>query len=153
MAVPALTGNLAECCTMLLRRQVRVLVFGTFLTLMCKPMFVMLSSVYSVVGATACLYWFFFAKLMDRWGGGVGCGVGGGPLLVGRRGRLIQPLLHRVLQTAACGMSKTWEAVGDLSSAPAPTAHGRLQHEQGHQGGAHQGGHERAGQGQRDFQL
>lgn len=45
-----------------------MLVFGTFLTLVCKPMFVMLSSVYTIAGATACLYWFFFAKLMDRYG-------------------------------------------------------------------------------------
>ena len=47
--------------------QVRVLVFGTFMTLLCKPMFVMLSSVYGLFGATACLYWFFFAKLLDRY--------------------------------------------------------------------------------------
>ncbi len=45
-----------------------MLVFGTFMTLLCKPMFVALSSVYTLAGATACLYFYFFGKLMDRWG-------------------------------------------------------------------------------------
>ncbi|KAL6764319.1 MFS general substrate transporter [Haematococcus lacustris] len=55
----------------LLGSQIRVLVFGTFLTLLCKPMFAMLSSVYGVFGLTACLYWFFAAKLMDRLSKGI----------------------------------------------------------------------------------
>ncbi|KAG1657019.1 hypothetical protein FOA52_012045 [Chlamydomonas sp. UWO 241] len=55
----------------LLGSQVRVLVFGTAMTLLCKPMFVALSSVYAVAGATACLYVFFFAKLMDRMSKGI----------------------------------------------------------------------------------
>ena len=37
---------------------------------LCKPMFVLLSSVYTWAGATACLYFFFTAKLLDRCGGG-----------------------------------------------------------------------------------
>ncbi|MEW5302087.1 MAG: hypothetical protein WDW36_004897 [Sanguina aurantia] len=55
----------------LLGSQVRVLVFGTFLTLMCKPMFAALSSVYAVAGVSACLYWYFFAKLLDRMSKGI----------------------------------------------------------------------------------
>ncbi|GAX82287.1 hypothetical protein CEUSTIGMA_g9716.t1 [Chlamydomonas eustigma] len=51
--------------------QVRVLVFGTFLTLLCKPMFVMLSSVHTLAGASACLYFFFTAKLLDRMSKGI----------------------------------------------------------------------------------
>lgn len=51
--------------------QTRVLVFGTALTLACKPMFAALSTVYGVFGVTACLYWFFFAKLLDRLSKGI----------------------------------------------------------------------------------
>ncbi|GFR51626.1 hypothetical protein Agub_g14053, partial [Astrephomene gubernaculifera] len=51
--------------------QTRVLVFGTFLTLACKPMFALLSTVYGVFGVTACLYWFFIAKLLDRLSKGI----------------------------------------------------------------------------------
>lgn len=51
--------------------QVRVLVFGTFLTLACKPMFALLSSVYGVFGVTATIYWFFCAKLLDRMSKGI----------------------------------------------------------------------------------
>ncbi|KAF5831752.1 hypothetical protein DUNSADRAFT_12622 [Dunaliella salina] len=50
----------------ILGSQVRMLVFGTFITLLCKPMYAMLSSVYGIFGLTACIYWFFTAKLLDR---------------------------------------------------------------------------------------
>jgi Na+/melibiose symporter-like transporter len=55
----------------ILGSQERVLVFGTLLTLICKPMFAMLSSVYVVFGASAAMYWFFIAKLMDRMSKGI----------------------------------------------------------------------------------
>uniref|UniRef100_A0A7S0YI33 Major facilitator superfamily (MFS) profile domain-containing protein n=1 Tax=Polytomella parva TaxID=51329 RepID=A0A7S0YI33_9CHLO len=55
----------------ILGSQVRVLVFGTFLTLACKPMFAALSSVHAMAGVTATLYWFFFAKLSDRLSKGI----------------------------------------------------------------------------------
>ena len=51
--------------------QERVLVFGTFMTLMCKPMFAMLSNVYVAFGASFAVYWFFVAKLMDRMSKGI----------------------------------------------------------------------------------
>ncbi|GLC74863.1 hypothetical protein PLESTF_001565600 [Pleodorina starrii] len=55
----------------ILGSQTRVLVFGTFLTLACKPMFALLSTVYGIFGVTACLYWFFCAKLLDRLSKGI----------------------------------------------------------------------------------
>ncbi|PNW83272.1 hypothetical protein CHLRE_05g232751v5 [Chlamydomonas reinhardtii] len=55
----------------ILGSQTRVLVFGTLLTFACKPMFALLSSVYGVFGVTACLYWFFVAKLLDRLSKGI----------------------------------------------------------------------------------
>ncbi|GIL69179.1 hypothetical protein Vretimale_12677 [Volvox reticuliferus] len=55
----------------ILGSQTRVLVFGTFLTLACKPMFALLSTVYGIFGVTACLYWFFMAKLFDRLSKGI----------------------------------------------------------------------------------
>ncbi|GIL60946.1 hypothetical protein Vafri_15748 [Volvox africanus] len=55
----------------ILGSQTRVLVFGTFLTLACKPMFALLSTVYGIFGVTACLYWFFLAKLLDRLSKGI----------------------------------------------------------------------------------
>ncbi|GLI66744.1 hypothetical protein VaNZ11_010693 [Volvox africanus] len=55
----------------ILGSQTRVLVFGTFLTLACKPMFALLSTVYGIFGVTACLYWFFMAKLLDRLSKGI----------------------------------------------------------------------------------
>jgi len=66
-----LTKGVSGVAGDLLGSQVRVLVFGTFMTLLCKPMFVMLSTVQGVFGATACLYWFFFAKLLDRMSKGI----------------------------------------------------------------------------------
>ncbi len=48
-----------------------MLFFGTFLTLMCKPMFVLLSTVYGIAGVGATVYWFFFAKLLDRLSKGI----------------------------------------------------------------------------------
>ena len=51
--------------------QERVLVFGSLLTLLCKPMFAMLSNVYFMFGASTAMYWFFVAKLMDRMSKGI----------------------------------------------------------------------------------
>lgn len=51
--------------------QERVLIFGSFLTLLCKPMFAMLSNVYFMFGASTAMYWFFVAKLMDRMSKGI----------------------------------------------------------------------------------
>lgn len=47
-----LTKGVSGVAGDLLGSQVRVLVFGTFLTLLCKPMFALLSSVYGVFGVT-----------------------------------------------------------------------------------------------------
>lgn len=55
----------------ILGSQERVLVFGTFMTLLCKPMFAMLSNVYVAFGASFAIYWFFIAKLMDRMSKGI----------------------------------------------------------------------------------
>jgi Na+/melibiose symporter-like transporter len=51
--------------------QERVVLFGTLLTLMCKPMFAMLSNVYIAFGASSAMYWFFVAKLLDRMSKGI----------------------------------------------------------------------------------
>lgn len=51
--------------------QERVVLFGTLLTLLCKPMFAMLSNVYIAFGASAAMYWFFVAKLLDRMSKGI----------------------------------------------------------------------------------
>jgi Na+/melibiose symporter-like transporter len=51
--------------------QERVLLFGSLLTLLCKPMFAMLSNVYIMFGASTAMYWFFVAKLMDRMSKGI----------------------------------------------------------------------------------
>ena len=51
--------------------QERVLMFGSLLTLLCKPMFAMLSNVYIMFGASTAMYWFFVAKLMDRMSKGI----------------------------------------------------------------------------------
>ena len=48
-----LTKGVSGVAGDLLGSQVRVLVFGTFLTLACKPMFALLSTVYGVFGVTA----------------------------------------------------------------------------------------------------
>jgi len=55
----------------LLGSQERVLVFGSLLTLLCKPMFALLSNVYFMFGASTAMYWFFVAKLMDRMSKGI----------------------------------------------------------------------------------
>ena len=55
----------------MLGSQERVLVFGTFMTLLCKPMFAMLSNVHVACGASFAMYWFFVAKLMDRMSKGI----------------------------------------------------------------------------------
>jgi hypothetical protein len=54
-----------------LKSQERVLIFGLLLTLLCKPMFALLSNVYVIFGASAAMYWFFVAKLMDRISKGI----------------------------------------------------------------------------------
>ena len=51
--------------------QERVVLFGTLLTLLCKPMFAMLSNVYIAFGASSAMYWFFVAKLLDRMSKGI----------------------------------------------------------------------------------
>ncbi len=51
--------------------QVKVVLFGTLLTLICKPMFALLSTINNVAGLTAAIYWLFFAKLFDRMSKGI----------------------------------------------------------------------------------
>lgn len=55
----------------ILGSQERVVLFGTLLTLLCKPMFAMLSNVYIAFGASSAMYWFFVAKLLDRMSKGI----------------------------------------------------------------------------------
>ena len=61
----------AAACVILTALPPPTLSFPPHLVL-CKPMFVLLSSVYTWAGATACLYFFFTAKLLDRCVGGRG---------------------------------------------------------------------------------
>lgn len=51
--------------------QVRVLVVGTALTFLCKPMFALMGNVYAGFGVAVTLYWYFVAKLMDRMSKGI----------------------------------------------------------------------------------
>jgi MFS family permease len=51
--------------------QVGVLAFGTLMTFLCKPCFVLLSTVHHLAGPLICLYFFFFAKLLDRMSKGI----------------------------------------------------------------------------------
>lgn len=55
----------------ILKSQEKVLMFGMILTLICKPMFVMLENVNTVFGATFTMYWYFIAKFMDRISKGI----------------------------------------------------------------------------------
>ena len=48
-----------------------MVVFGTLLTTINKPMFAASGLVYSAFGATACLYWITFGKIFDRVSKGV----------------------------------------------------------------------------------
>jgi hypothetical protein len=48
-----------------------MVVFGTLLTTINKPMFAASGWVYSAFGATACLYWITFGKIFDRVSKGV----------------------------------------------------------------------------------
>lgn len=50
----------------LLGSQVKILVFGTALTVLCKPMFAVSSCVFSAFGAVACLWCIMLGKMMDR---------------------------------------------------------------------------------------
>ena len=55
----------------LLGSQIRVVLFGIFLTLLCKPMFALSGLVSASFGVTACLYFIVFGKLFDRVSKGV----------------------------------------------------------------------------------
>eukprot|EP01025_Chloroclados_australasicus_P053393 TRINITY_DN6276_c1_g1_i2.p1 TRINITY_DN6276_c1_g1~~TRINITY_DN6276_c1_g1_i2.p1 ORF type:complete len:553 (-),score=35.37 TRINITY_DN6276_c1_g1_i2:618-2234(-) len=55
----------------LLKSQVKVLVFGMVLTLLCKPMFALSGSVYALFGASATLWWITLGKLSDRMSKGI----------------------------------------------------------------------------------
>jgi len=58
-----LTKGVSGVAGDVLGSQVRVLVFGTFLTFVCKPMFALLSTVYGVAGVSATVYWYFFVSV------------------------------------------------------------------------------------------
>ncbi len=55
----------------ILKSQEKVLLFGMILTLLCKPMFIMLENVNMCFGATFTMYWYFIAKFMDRISKGI----------------------------------------------------------------------------------
>lgn len=55
----------------ILGSQIRVVLFGIFMTLLCKPMFALSGFVASTYGVTACLYFIVFGKLFDRLSKGV----------------------------------------------------------------------------------
>ncbi len=48
-----------------------MVIFGTLLTTINKPMFALAGSVYGALGTTACLYWITFGKVFDRMSKGV----------------------------------------------------------------------------------
>lgn len=49
----------------------RMVIFGTLLTTINKPMFAASGIVYSTFGAIACLYWITFGKIFDRMSKGI----------------------------------------------------------------------------------
>ncbi|KDD77011.1 hypothetical protein H632_c40p0 [Helicosporidium sp. ATCC 50920] len=49
----------------------RMVVFGTLLTTVNKPMFAAAGAVYGGLGVTACLYWITFGKIFDRVSKGI----------------------------------------------------------------------------------
>jgi len=49
----------------------RMVIFGTLLTTINKPMFAASGLVYSTFGAIACLYWITFGKIFDRMSKGI----------------------------------------------------------------------------------
>ena len=49
----------------------RMVIFGTLLTTINKPMFAASGVVYSTFGAVACLYWITFGKIFDRMSKGI----------------------------------------------------------------------------------
>lgn len=49
----------------------RMVIFGTLLTTINKPMFAASGVVYSTFGAIACLYWITFGKIFDRMSKGI----------------------------------------------------------------------------------
>jgi len=55
----------------ILGSQIRVVLVGIFLTLLCKPMFALSGIVAAKYGVTACLYFIVFGKLFDRLSKGV----------------------------------------------------------------------------------
>lgn len=55
----------------LLGSQVRMVVFGTFLTVLCKPMFALSYPVMKLYGAMTALYWIVIGKLLDRLSKGI----------------------------------------------------------------------------------
>lgn len=62
----SLSGTAADLLT-----PARMVIFGTLLTTINKPMFAASGAVYSAFGATACLYWITFGKIFDRVSKGI----------------------------------------------------------------------------------
>ncbi|KAG2425670.1 hypothetical protein HXX76_013512 [Chlamydomonas incerta] len=50
----------------MLGSQARVIMFGTFLTFLCKPMLLLVGPVHAKFGVAACAWWFFAARLCDQ---------------------------------------------------------------------------------------
>ena len=65
-ASKSLSGTLAD-----LLSPARMIIFGTLLTTINKPMFALSGYVFASFGTVACLYWVTFAKVFDRMSKGV----------------------------------------------------------------------------------
>ena len=60
-ASKSLSGTLADVLS-----PARMIIFGTLLTTINKPMFAMSGYVFASFGTVVCLYWVTFAKVFDR---------------------------------------------------------------------------------------
>lgn len=65
-ASKSLSGTLADILS-----PARMIIFGTLLTTINKPMFALSGYVFASFGTVVCLYWVTFAKVFDRMSKGV----------------------------------------------------------------------------------
>ena len=61
-ASKSLSGTLADILS-----PARMIIFGTLLTTINKPMFAASGYVFATFGTVVCLYWVTFAKVFDRY--------------------------------------------------------------------------------------
>ena len=65
-ASKSLSGTLADILS-----PARMIIFGTLLTTINKPMFALSGYIFASFGTVVCLYWITFAKVFDRMSKGV----------------------------------------------------------------------------------